>query len=54
MAKKYIVTFTEAERGCLREMIHKGKWGVRKINRSHILLLADEGEEDPPRFGHHA
>ena len=46
MAKKYCVTLTDAERVSLRESIHKGTWGVRKVNRAHILLLADEGESD--------
>jgi transposase len=46
MAKKYIVTLTNEERDALHEMIHKGTSGVRKMNRAHILLLADEGESD--------
>lgn len=46
MAKKYCVTLTDEERTFLREMIHKGTWGVRTINRAHILLLADEAESD--------
>lgn len=46
MAKKYIVTLTNEEHELLHEQIHKGTWGVRKINRAHILLLAHEGEAD--------
>lgn len=46
MAKKYLVTLTDEERAFLQEMIHKGTWGVRKITRAHLLLLADEGESD--------
>jgi len=46
MAKKYIVTLTDEERASLQERIHKGTWGVRKVNRAHILLLADEGASD--------
>lgn len=46
MAKKYIVTLTDEERVTLQEMLHKGNSGVRKMNRAHILLLADEGESD--------
>ena len=46
MAKKYRVTLTDEERAFLRDKIHKGKWGVRKISRAHMLLLADEGASD--------
>jgi putative transposase len=46
MAKKYRVTLTDEERKCLQGMVQKGKIGARKINRAHILLLADEGESD--------
>lgn len=46
MAKKYIVTLTDDERHTLQEMTHTGTGGVRKMNRAHILLLADEGESD--------
>jgi transposase len=30
----------------LHALIQKGKTGVRKLTRAHILLLADEGEGD--------
>ena len=46
MAKKYIVTLTDEERASLEERIHKGKGSVRKVNRAHMLLLADEGASD--------
>ncbi len=46
MAQKYIVTLTDEERRSLQERIHAGTWGVRKVTRAHILLLADEGEAD--------
>jgi transposase len=46
MAKRYIVTLTDEERASLQERIHKGKGGVRKVQRVHILLLAEEGESD--------
>lgn len=46
MAKKYIVTLTDDERVFLREILHKGSVGARKLNRAHILLLSDEGEAD--------
>ena len=46
MAKKYSVTLTEAERSELREFIKKGTRSARKLQRSHILLQADEGATD--------
>ena len=46
MAKKYIVTLTDEEREELQGLLQKGTVGARKLNRAHILLLADEGESD--------
>ena len=46
MAKKYIVTLTHEEREKLHALIQKGNVKARKLNRAHILLLADEGEAD--------
>lgn len=46
MAKKYLVTLTIEECEALTTLIQKGIVGVRKLNRAHILLLADEGESD--------
>jgi transposase len=46
MAKKYIVTLTDTERKELHGLLQKGAGGARKLNRAHILLLADEGESD--------
>lgn len=45
-AKKWIVNLDDAERDMLRHIIKKGKAGGRKMNRAHILLLADEGQTD--------
>jgi transposase len=44
--KKYIVGLTDNEKRELLELISKGKTGVRKIARAHILLLTDEGKAD--------
>jgi transposase len=46
MAKKYIVTLTGEEREELHGLLQKGTVGARKLNRAHILLLADDGEWD--------
>jgi transposase len=46
MAKKYIVTLTDEEREELHGLLQKGTVGARKLNRAHILLLADDGESD--------
>jgi transposase len=45
-AKKWIVNLNEEERDTLRGIIKQGKVGGRRINRAHILLLADEGQTD--------
>jgi transposase len=44
--KIWIVNLTEEERSELLGMIKKGKVGGRKLNRAHILLMADEGKTD--------
>ena len=44
--KKWMVNLDDAERDELRQIIKKGKAGGRKMNRAHILLLADEGQTD--------
>jgi transposase len=47
MPKKiYIVDLTHEERTTLLDLIKSGEHSARKINRSHILLLADEGKTD--------
>jgi transposase-like protein len=47
MAKKiYIVDLTEDERTFLLDFIKSGKQSARKLNRAHILLLADEDKPD--------
>ena len=44
--KKYIVELTQAEKEELLEYINKGKTAARKIKRTNILLLANEGHTD--------
>jgi len=44
-AKLYKVTLTEEERADLSESISKGKIAARKVIRTRILLLADEGND---------
>ncbi|QTA88181.1 helix-turn-helix domain-containing protein [Desulfonema magnum] len=46
MAKRYIVSLTDEEKDELIALTKKGKTGARKINRAHILLLADECRTD--------
>jgi len=46
MAKKYLVTLTDAERESLLALTKKGTLGARKLNRAHILLQADGGATD--------
>ncbi len=46
-AKLYKVTLTEEERVDLSESISKGKIAARKVIRTRILLLADEGNDGP-------
>jgi transposase len=44
--KKWIVNLSDEEREMLGGVIKKGKVGGRRMNRAHILLLADEGQTD--------
>jgi transposase len=44
--KKWIVNLSDEERETLRGVIKKGRVGGRKLNRAHVLLLADEGQTD--------
>lgn len=44
--KKWIVNLNRTERETLRALIKKGQVGGRKLNRAHILLLADEAQPD--------
>src|SRR5512141_2909453 len=44
--KKWLVTLQSEERVLLLDVIKKGKAGGRRLNRAHILLLADEGQPD--------
>lgn len=46
MAEKYVVTLSDEERNHLTDITTKGKAGARKINRAHILRLADSGKTD--------
>lgn len=46
MAKKYIVALPPEERTDLRRLLKHGTLSARKLNRAHILLLADEGQTD--------
>ncbi len=46
MAKRYLVTLTEEERGALLGLTRKGKVSARKLARAHILLRADTGVSD--------
>jgi transposase len=47
MSKKtYIIDLTDDERTELLDMLKSGEHSARKLNRVHILLLADEGKTD--------
>ena len=46
MAKKYIVALPPEERTELLSLLKHGILSARKLNRVHILLLADEGHAD--------
>ena len=46
MKKLYVVDLTKEEKAELLELVRKGEARVRKMNRAHILLLADEGRTD--------
>jgi DNA-binding NarL/FixJ family response regulator len=46
MKKVYVVELTEEEQTELLELVGKGKLRARKINRAHILLLANDGRTD--------
>jgi transposase len=48
MSKKiYIVELRDDERQTLLDLVKSGQTKARKLNRAHILLLADEGRSDP-------
>jgi len=44
--KKWLVTLHNEERTLLLDVIKKGQAGGRRLNRAHVLLLADEGQTD--------
>ena len=46
MAKRYLVTRTEAERAHLLALTQKGKVSARQLTRAHILLQAAAGGMD--------
>ena len=46
MKKVYVVDLTNEERAGLLELVGKGEVRARKMNRAHILLLANEGRTD--------
>jgi putative transposase len=46
MAKRYLVTLTDAERAHLLTLTTKGKVLARQLSRAHTLLQADAGASD--------
>jgi transposase len=46
MRKVYIVDLSEEEKTELKSLSKKGTTSARKLNRAHVLLLANEGETD--------
>lgn len=46
MRKVYVVDLSEEEKAELKSLTKKGKTSARKLNRAHVLLLANEGETD--------
>ena len=46
MKKVYVVDLTMEERSELLKLVGKGEVRARKMNRAHILLLADEDRTD--------
>jgi transposase len=46
MRKIYRVDLTDEERRQLLQFVKSGEHSARKLNRAHILLLADDGQRD--------
>ena len=46
MKKGYVVDLTKEEQAELLELVGKGEVRARKMNRAHVLLLANEGRID--------
>jgi transposase len=46
MRKVYVVDLSEEEKAKLKSLTKKGETSARKLNRAHVLLLANEGETD--------
>jgi len=44
--KKYVVELKDEEKDKLLALLKSGETKARKLNRVHILLLADEGKTD--------
>src|SRR5215216_7602937 len=44
--KVYVVDLTKEEKSELLKLVGRGEARARKMNRTHILLLADEGRAD--------
>lgn len=45
--KVYVVELKDDERDTLLDLVKSGQTKARKLNRAHILLLANEGRSDP-------
>lgn len=46
MRKVYVVDLSKEEKAELKSLTKKGKTSARKLNRAHVLLLANQGETD--------
>src|SRR3982750_4213415 len=46
MKKVYVVDLTKKKQAELLELVGKGEVRARKMNRAHVLLLANEGRID--------
>lgn len=46
MRKIYVVDLSQEEKAKLQSLTKKGKTSARKLNRAHVLLLANEGATD--------
>ena len=44
--KKYVVELKDEEKDTLLDLIKSGETKARKLNRAHILLLADDGRSN--------
>jgi transposase len=46
LKKVYVVDLSEEEKAELKSLTKRGKTSARKLNRAHVLLLANQGETD--------